>query len=36
MVTPTSIDFQIEKLSLLLGKGINLSLHKNYIRQNNN
>lgn len=33
MVTPTSIDFLIEKLSLLLGNGINISLHKNFIRQ---
>ena len=35
MVTPTNIDFLIEKISLLLGKGINISLHKNFIRQNN-
>ncbi len=30
MVTPTEIDFLIEKLSLLIGNGINKSLHKNY------
>ena len=34
MVTPTDIDFMIEKLSLLIGNGINISLHKNFIRQN--
>ena len=35
IVTPTDIDFLVEKLSLLIGNGINLSLHKNFIRQNN-
>ena len=35
MVTPTNIDFLIERLSLLIGNGINISLHKNFIRQNN-
>lgn len=35
MVTPTNIDFLIERFSILLGEGINVSLHKNYIRQNN-
>ena len=35
IVTPTSIDFIIEKLSTLIGNGINICLHKNYIRQNN-
>lgn len=34
MVTPTNIDFMIEKLSMLLGEGINISLHKNFLRQN--
>lgn len=29
MVTPTEIDFIIEKLGLLIGNGINKSLHKN-------
>ncbi|MBQ6323692.1 MAG: GPR endopeptidase [Bacilli bacterium] len=36
IVTPTDIDFIIEKLSILIGEAINISLHKNYIRQNNN
>lgn len=36
IVTPTNIDFIIEKLSYLLGNGINISLHKNFNRQNNN
>ena len=36
IVTPTDIDFIIERLSVLLGEAINISLHKNYIRQNNN
>lgn len=36
IVTPTNIDFIIEKLSILLGNGINISLHKNFNRQNNN
>ena len=35
IVTPTNIDFLIEKLSLLIGNGINLTLHRNFIRQNN-
>ena len=35
IVTPTNIDFLVEKLSLLIGNGINISLHKNFIRQNN-
>ena len=35
IVTPTNIDFIIEKLSFLISNGINISLHKN-IRQNNN
>lgn len=30
MVTPTEIDFQIERLALLLGNVINKTLHKNY------
>jgi len=34
MVTPTNIDFLVEKLALLVGDGLNLSLHKNKIRQN--
>ena len=36
IVTPTNIDFMIEKLSILIGNGINISLHKNFNRQNNN
>ncbi len=36
IVTPTNIDFLIEKLSILLGNSINKTLHKNYYRQNNN
>lgn len=36
IVTPTNIDFQIEKLALLIGNGINKALHHNYKRQNNN
>ena len=35
IVTPTNIDFIIEKLSILLGNGINISLHKDFNRQNN-
>lgn len=35
MVTPKEIDFLIEKLSILIANGINKTLHKNYIRQNN-
>lgn len=30
MVTPTEIDFQVERLALLLGNVINKTLHKNY------
>ena len=33
IVTPTNIDFMIEKLSILIGNGINISLHDNFIRQ---
>ena len=33
IVTPTNIDFLIEKLSKLIGEGINISLHKDFIRQ---
>ena len=36
IVTPTNIDYIIEKLSTLIGNGINISLHKNFLRQNNN
>ena len=35
MVTPTEIDFIIEKLGLLLGNGINKTLHKNFKTTNN-
>ena len=35
MVTPTEVDFQIKKLSLLIGNGINKSLHKNFNSTNN-
>lgn len=35
IVTPTDIDFTIEKLSLLIGNGINITLHKDFKRQNN-
>mgnify|MGYP003301121588 CR=1 FL=1 len=35
MVTPTEIDFIIEKLGLLIGNGINKSLHKNFNPTNN-
>lgn len=35
ILTPTSIDFEIDKLSTLIGNGINISLHKNFIRHNN-
>lgn len=34
IVTPTNIDFIIEKLAHLIGNGINITLHKNYIRHN--
>lgn len=33
IVTPSNIDFMIEKLSILIGNGINISLHDNFIRQ---
>ena len=33
IVTPTNIDYMIDKLSILIGNGINNSLHKNFIRQ---
>lgn len=36
MVTPTEIDFLIEKLAILIGSGINKTLHKDYIPTNNN
>ena len=35
MVTPTEIDFIIEKLGLLIGNGINKSLHDNFNPTNN-
>ena len=35
IVTPTNIDYLIERLSLLLSNSINKSLHKNYSRQIN-
>lgn len=35
IVTPTNIDFAIEKLGLLIGDGINITLHQDYKRQNN-
>lgn len=35
IVTPTNIDFTIEKLSLLIGNGLNMFLHKDFKRQNN-
>ena len=35
IVTPTNIDYLIEKLSLLLSNSLNKSLHKNYSRQIN-
>lgn len=35
IVTPTDIDFLVEKLSLLLANGINIVLHKDFKRQNN-
>lgn len=35
IVTPTNIDFLIEKLSSLLGNTLNILLHKNYLRQIN-
>ena len=33
IVTPTNIDYLIEKLSILIGNGINNSLHKSFSRQ---
>lgn len=33
IVTPTNIDFVIERLSLLISKSVNTNLHKNYNRQ---
>ena len=30
IVTPTNIDFLVEKRSILIGNGINISLHKNF------
>lgn len=35
IVTPTSIDFLIEKLSSLISSSLNILLHKNYLRQIN-
>ena len=35
MVTPTEIDFLIEKLGLLIGNGINKTLHKHFNPTNN-
>lgn len=35
IVTPTNIDFIIEKLGLLIGNGINITLHQDFKRQNN-
>lgn len=35
MVTPTEIDFIIERLALLIGNGINKSLHKHFNPTNN-
>ena len=35
IVTPTNIDFLIEKLAYLISDGINISLHKDFKRQNN-
>ena len=34
IVTPTNIDFLIEKASSLLGESLNIFFHPNYIRQN--
>ena len=33
ILTPTNIDFVIERLSTLIGRGINICLHKDFIRQ---
>ena len=35
IVTPTNIDFLVERLSNLIGDSINICLHKDFIRQNN-
>lgn len=35
IVTPTNIDFLIEKLAYLISDSINISLHKDFKRQNN-
>ena len=35
IVTPTNIDFVVEKLGILIGNGINISLHEDFMRQNN-
>lgn len=35
IVTPTNIDFAIEKLGILIGNGINITLHQDFKRQNN-
>lgn len=35
IVTPTNIDFIIEKLAFLISDSINISLHKDFKRQNN-
>jgi len=35
IVTPTNIDFLIEKLALLIANGVNSVLHKDFKRQNN-
>ena len=34
IVTPTDIDFMVEKLALLIGQGINSCIHEKFIRQN--
>jgi spore protease len=33
IVTPTNIDYLIEKLSIILANSLNKTLHKNYSRQ---
>ena len=35
IVTPTNIDFVIERLSMLISNSVNKNLHKNYNRQIN-
>lgn len=35
IVTPTNIDFVIERLSMLISNSVNINLHKNYNRQIN-